>query len=378
MCWRSKKSPHPLTPSPIRMGEGEPNKWAGRSWSRVTPLLPFSWQKGLGDEGCSPTLRSLALALLLVVVQLLAFAGPAEAQRPDGAGLVIQHGDGTLVYAYVQFEEEEINGIELLTRSGIAATIAPFGGLGGGVCSINGEGCPADNCFCESFTNPAFYWHYYVLDAGAWVELPLGASSRTLRDGDVDGWSWNAGEHSLPATSIDEIAALNGIDRNPPEPTATATPLPTDTPAPTATSSPPPTATILPPTPTAGATQTSAPSATPASTPSPATASGTAAMTAISTSTRPSTATPTATPRGSPTPSATTQAEIATVAEATSTSRPTSVAVIVTPGATPQALPPAEDNGGSRRDYLMFGALLVGVLVAGGVVLLRNRRGVGG
>jgi hypothetical protein len=216
--------------------------------------------EGLGVRA----VRRLTLAVLLVLVHLAFLAGPAEAQRPNGAGLVIQHGDGTLIYAYVQFEEEEISGIDLLTRSGIAATIAPFGGLGGGVCSINGEGCPADNCWCESYTNPAYYWHYYVLDAGTWVELPLGASSRKLRDGDVDGWSWNAGEHSLPATTIDEIAALNGVDRNPPEPTATETPPPTDTPVPTATSPPPPTATNSPPTATTVATQTAPPSATPA------------------------------------------------------------------------------------------------------------------
>jgi hypothetical protein len=322
--------------------------------------------------------RRLTFALLLVLVHLALLAGPAEAQRPNGAGLVIQHGDGTLVYAYVQFEEEEISGIDLLTRSGIAATIAPFGGLGGGVCAINGEGCPADNCWCESYSNPAYYWHYYVLDTGGWVELPLGASSRTLRDGDVDGWSWNADEHSLPATTIDEIAALNGVDRNPPEPTATETPLPTETPVPTATSPPPPTATNLPATATTAATVTPAASATSAPSPSPTATAHTATATTAPSSTRAPNSTVTSTPRGSPTPRATSEVAVSSFTVATATQRPTSVAVIVTPGATPQPLPPAEDGGGGSRDYLMFGALLAGVLAAGGVVLLRSRRGTAG
>jgi hypothetical protein len=313
-----------------------------------------------------------AIALLLLFIQLLALSTTAAAQRPNGAGLVVQHGDGTLIYAYVQFEEAEISGIDLLTRSGINATIAPYGGLGGGVCSINGEGCPADNCFCASYTNPAYFWHYYILDAGTWVELPLGASSRELGDGDIDAWSWNAGQHSLPATSIDEIAALNGVDRNQPE--TPPTPIPTETPAPTATF-PPSTPTSVPP----------------AATPTQPVALPTATMTASATATVP--ATPTASTRDTvtvaatvpsvpcttPRPSATDEQipsaspTLRAMVTPTPTARPTSVAVIVTPGATPQPLPPDEGGGGSR-DLLMFGALLAGVAVAGVAVLARNRR----
>ena len=366
MCWRSNGAALiPLTPF---SQSGRRGDRTGTIASCVAPLSQFG--RGAGDEGRSAAYR-LAIALLLVLLPLFALASSVDAQRPNGAGLVIQHGDGTLIYAYVQFEEEQISGIDLLTRSGISATIAPFGGLGGGVCSINGEGCPADNCWCESYTNPAYYWHYYILDAGTWVELPLGASSRMLGDGDIDAWSWNAGEHGLPATTIDEIAALNGVDRNQPEPTPT--PLPTDTPPSTATSPPPPTSTSVPPT----ATPTS-PAATATATVSSATAtttfSPTAEARATVTGSAIATGSPSATPRPSPTtePASSASATVRATIAATSTERQTSVAVIVTPGATPQPLPP--DEGGGNRELLVFGALLAGVAVVGATVLVRNRR----
>src|SRR5215207_6023946 len=78
-------------------------------------------------------------ALLIVLLIFLVSLVPAAAERPNGAGLVVRHGDGTLLYVYVQFEEETISGIELLYRSGLELTVAPFGGLGEAVCRLNGE-----------------------------------------------------------------------------------------------------------------------------------------------------------------------------------------------------------------------------------------------
>lgn len=169
-----------------------------------------------------------ARTLLAFVVLLLALGAgllSTAAQRPNGAGLVIRHGDGTLIYAYVQFDEESISGHDLITRSGIDATLAPYGGLGGAVCSLNGEGCPSDDCFCKSYSSPAFYWHYFVYEAGEWQAHPTGPSSRTLQDGEIDGWSWTADESGLPDISIDDIARMNGVERSPP--TATIEPEPT-------------------------------------------------------------------------------------------------------------------------------------------------------
>ncbi len=114
----------------------------------------------------------------------------------------MRHGDGTLVYAYVEFDDETISGEDLLLRSGLDLIVTPFGGLGIGICAINGEGCPADNCYCQSYGNPAYFWNYFNYTGGQWVSQPRGPTARQLADGDIDGWSWTAGE-PRPATGHD-------------------------------------------------------------------------------------------------------------------------------------------------------------------------------
>lgn len=156
--------------------------------------------------------RWLALALTLAVVLL---PGGGAAAGEHSAGIVVRHGDGTLVYVWVSFDEDSITSEELLTRSGLEAVVTPFGGLGTAVCSLDGEGCPSSDCFCKSYSSPAFFWHFYTLSDGTWVEELGGASSREVRDGDIDGWSWTAAEPGLPVVTLDEIAALNGVREAP-------------------------------------------------------------------------------------------------------------------------------------------------------------------
>ncbi len=164
-------------------------------------------------------IRRLSLALTLVAALLL--GSGAAADTANRAGLVVRHDDGTLIYVLVTFTEDSITSEELLLRSGLEAEVAPFGGLGGAVCSLDGEGCPATDCFCKSYTSPAYFWHFYTLQDGAWVEELRGPASRDLHDGDIDGWSWTSGESQLPTVGIDEIAELANSGQEP-EPTKPA------------------------------------------------------------------------------------------------------------------------------------------------------------
>ena len=111
-----------------------------------------------------------------------------SAQQPNQAGLVIRYGDGHLIYRVVEFSEPEITGIGLLVRSQLALVTSAYSGMGQGVCSFDGEGCPLGNCFCKSHTNHAFFWHYYRLNAdGTWSSMPFGPDSRKIHNGDIDG-----------------------------------------------------------------------------------------------------------------------------------------------------------------------------------------------
>lgn len=328
----------------------------------------------------------VTVGLFLLLATALVSITPASAQRPNGAGIVIRHGDGTIIQAYVQFEEDALTSEELLSRSGLAVVMAPYGGLGTAVCSIQGEGCPADNCFCQSYSNPAYFWRFYAASNDSWVEQLMGPTSRTVTDGDVDGWSWTSGASGLPAVTIDDIALANGIDRNPPEPTPTPTevpPTPTSTPEPTATVALQPTATLAPDTPTA--TPSSSEAATSTTTPAgqvavvsttpqvqatnsatPTRSTGTA--TAISTGTARATA---SAKRSTPSPTA--------FRSITPSPGTTTVAVVIPPDGTPIPLTvgnDGDDGAGTSSGLLVFGGM-VAVAAAAGVVVMLRQRGAG-
>jgi hypothetical protein len=330
--------------------------------------------------------RHAAAALLILLAAFVVAIVPAAAQRSNGAGMVIRHSDGSLIYVYVEFDTDAITSEDLLLRSGLQVIMAPYGGLGAGVCTLDGEGCPADNCFCHSYTNPAYFWHFYALRDGVWVEQLQGSSTREIRDGDVDGWSWTAGDSGLPGVTIDEIAVLNGIDRNAPHPTSTATPVPpTTTPVPTATPDPPPAQT---PTPTAQPTASLATGAASSQTPSPqpsspATESATvAAMTASPSSTSPAARiqpTRTAPPTRTASPTRTATRSNRTEPRPTATADGPAHAVLVEPGSTPVALDLDQrtERSGTRSGFLVFGAMAALVVGIGAIALARARQATG-
>ncbi len=186
-----------------------------RRWITARTIIP---SRQTGRQSVAPR-RSIGLALSLFALVALLPAMSLGAQTDQHhAGVIVRYPDGSLTYAYVPFSEEEISGIELLRRTEIPLVTVGFGGLGEGVCSLAGEGCGATECrkrVCQGPRPDDPFWQYFRLDPpGAWTPVLRGASASTVGDGDVDGWSWTGGEPSLPATSLDEIAALVGNAAN--------------------------------------------------------------------------------------------------------------------------------------------------------------------
>ncbi len=168
---------------------------------------------------------------------------PSAADLDIGAwvGLVVRLDDDRTEVLSVPFQEG-MNGIDLLTDSGLDVT-ASYAPMGATVCAIEGQGCAADDCFCESPNT----WSYWQLQDGKWVYSPVGASAYQVKSGDVQGWSWgNAAPPPLLPMETIFAAALE------PQPTAE----PTTSPAATG-----------PATAEAALTPTVAPEATPAGTP---------------------------------------------------------------------------------------------------------------
>ena len=152
------------------------------------------------------------------------------------AGLVVRFEDGSVQTTCVSFSEPSISGEQLLNRSGLAVAMNYNAGLGGAVCSINGNGCPVTDCFCRCQGIQCEYWAYYHGSDGGWQYASTGTSSYQVTDGALEGWSWGNGSFGTsgiepPAMTFDEVCPPPATAT----PTATATLAPTATPSPTAT-----------------------------------------------------------------------------------------------------------------------------------------------
>ncbi len=172
-------------------------------------------------------LRSLPLWLLLGPLLLgLGVTSRSHSQPVQQAGLVVVFGDGTVTTRCVSFITETISGIDLLRQSELALETQHDAGLGEFVCKIGDEGCPADNCACAY---PPTYWHYWLKNATAqqWQVSGVGASNRTLRAGDVDGWVWSDTNVAPPVIAFTAICPRAEL------PTATASPVATPPATPT-------------------------------------------------------------------------------------------------------------------------------------------------
>ena len=95
------------------------------------------------------------------------------------------------------------------------------------MCSIEGEGSDdPTNCFASCSGGDCEYWAYYARADGAWRFSNVGAATRTVRDGDIDGWAWGAGGITSGAPPEDPPEALCWPSSPPPPFTPTPEPPP--------------------------------------------------------------------------------------------------------------------------------------------------------
>lgn len=105
----------------------------------------------------------------------------------------------------VRFREESISGVEALARAAVDPVFRAFPGKGAAVCSLCGTGCPADDS-CLTCDSQGRFWSYSRAAGGAPGLRPsgVGASSTTVRDGDVEGWRWGLGG-SPPFATVAQV-----------------------------------------------------------------------------------------------------------------------------------------------------------------------------
>ncbi len=120
------------------------------------------------------------------------------------AAVVIDTGQEVKKFC-LAFPEDEITGAEALRRVDAQVQFANFGTRGQAVCSLCGTGCPSSNCFCD----PNRFWAYHRAGPGGapYAFSRTGASSTTVRNGDVEGWKWGGGE-APPAAKVSDVCNI--------------------------------------------------------------------------------------------------------------------------------------------------------------------------
>lgn len=292
------------------------------------------------------------------------------AAEAHSAAVVITFGDGRATLRIcVKFNEDSITGLELLNRSGLTILTGSTGG--GGVCAIDGTGSTDGDCFKFCKSSPCHYWAYFQRKSDAWQFSPVGAGSRTIHDGDTDGWSWGSGSGVPP----DEPGAIcpppaPAPTPTPIPPTATAEPVPTDVPAstPVATAT---AATPRPATPSAAPTPAAQPAATADSQPTTADAPPPALDAAAP-------ATPVNAVAGvAATPAASASTYASTTASIVSTTTPKSGVAIVEADAGLRNASAAQQRHGGGFDIVPiagFGSVVAALAAVGGFVWYRRRQ----
>lgn len=133
---------------------------------------------------------------------VIASLGPSVASAPDAcasgetAGLVVRNSRGAVTQECVPIVAASDDPIAVLTFAGHRVTTKDYGGsLGGLLCTINGDGTPVGAC-----PGNEGHWHLWLWNRTdvRWVESQLGASSTTIRSGDIVGWTWQRNDTVVP------------------------------------------------------------------------------------------------------------------------------------------------------------------------------------
>lgn len=150
-------------------------------------------------------LAQLAWWVLLPVVVLLVLTSPAYAASDDGSATVVVQVDGHDVMVREIVLDAPVNGFQALDLAGIEYSAAEFD-FGRAVCSIEGAGCPVDDCFCGSGA-----WTYVYWKDGTWANHMTGPGDATVAVGDAEGWRWAPSFGEYPTALPRLNAATRGL-----------------------------------------------------------------------------------------------------------------------------------------------------------------------
>jgi len=134
------------------------------------------------------TLLSIAFGVAIAAFSMSLLRADAKVTAPqddpDLAQVIVQYAPGDIDVNPITFNAP-ISGLAALELTGLEIITQDFG-WGIAVCSIEGVGCPADDCFCDE----SKYWDYSFWDGNTWQSYGVGAADSTVYDNAIEGWRW--------------------------------------------------------------------------------------------------------------------------------------------------------------------------------------------
>jgi hypothetical protein len=160
------------------------------------------------------------LAIAVIIISTFVFLTQAQAMVSSNFDTPGEQISSTNIKAHLVFQfdpthqivrsiqiSNPLSGLEALQNSGLEVITHDFGGGFIAVCSIDGVGCPADECFCSSK-----FWNYEYWDGNEWQGYDIGPADSTVNAGDVEGWRWSDfGVGGLSPAPV-FLAAYAGLD----------------------------------------------------------------------------------------------------------------------------------------------------------------------
>ena len=163
--------------------------------------------------------RLVNLIAVLAITSSLAIATPVEVGTGvNTAGVYIEWSDGFIAEFEISFGE---TGSDTATGADLMLTLdSELGDFTLEYTDWGSEGNPdlfRDGIgylghYNSGFGGGANWWHYWIKDAGQaqWTSPLYGMSSRTVGDGDMDGWIYGR-DTAVPEPATIALLALGGI-----------------------------------------------------------------------------------------------------------------------------------------------------------------------
>jgi hypothetical protein len=150
--------------------------------------------------------RRFVLIVLVAVAAMALWAGTALAQSGTKRVGVVIGLPNNARHAEVVTVPADATTFDVLQKAAIKLESANTQ-FGPAVCSINGTGCPADNCFCDAKR----FWAYYHLGGDKWETSQEGIGNHVPADGAVEGFVWSEADANFNPLSQPPVMSFSQI-----------------------------------------------------------------------------------------------------------------------------------------------------------------------